>query len=60
MPLIFTLLVGFVGGVFGTIWFYDHGGRIVVYGTEYGPPPVVSADAPPVDKNTISVTWPKW
>ncbi len=60
MPLIFTLLVGFIAGVLATIWFYDHGGRIAVYGKEYGPPAIASTEAPVVDKNTISVTWPKW
>jgi hypothetical protein len=57
MPLIFGLLVGFVVGVLGTIWFYDHGGKIVVYGKEYG---ATATEAPVADKNTISVTWPKW
>jgi hypothetical protein len=60
MPLIFALIVGFVIGVLGTIWFYSHGGRIIVYGKEYGPSPVASTETPARDKSTISVTWPKW
>jgi hypothetical protein len=60
MSLIFTLMVGLVIGVLGTIWFYSHGGQIAAYGKEYGPSPVASTGAPVIDKNTISVTWPKW
>ncbi len=60
MPVIFALIVGFVIGVLGTIWFYSHGGRIIIYGKEYGPRPVASTEAPASDKNTIIVTWPKW
>ncbi len=60
MPLIFTLMVGLVVGVLGTIWFYSRRGQISAYGKEYGPAPVASAEAPVADKSTISVTWPKW
>jgi hypothetical protein len=59
MPLL-ILVVGFVIGIASTMWFYSHGGRIIVYGKEWGPPHAASTDAPAGNNDTISVTWPKW
>ena len=59
MPLL-ILVVGFVIGIGSTVWFYSHGGRIIVYGKEWGPPHVASTDAPASNNDTVSVTWPKW
>jgi hypothetical protein len=39
---IIAVLIAFVAGVVGTIVFYTNGGRIIAWGTELGPPRVVT------------------
>jgi hypothetical protein len=44
--VIFAVLLAFIAGVAGTIWFYSGGGRIIAWGSELGPARVVTVAAP--------------
>jgi len=43
---IIAMLIAFIAGVAGTIWFYSNGGRIIAWGTELGPARAVTVAAP--------------
>jgi hypothetical protein len=44
--VIIAVLLAFIAGVAGTIWFYTNGGRVIAWGSEWGPARTVTVATP--------------